>query len=140
MFEDNFCLWRHQREPNYIVDMVMWSKFGNSSISIREVIIISIFLRIWPERSIFLSSCLSSSSMILDWHYHCHTTVILGLKCYTTVAKWLKLKVRKFWELIFTFAEGIEEKLAFNGNGNDFTFKSFENAIRKKNINYPNEV
>ena len=27
---------------NYIVDMVMWPKFGNSSISMREVIIISI--------------------------------------------------------------------------------------------------
>ena len=27
---------------NYIVDLVMWPKFGNSSISIREVTIISI--------------------------------------------------------------------------------------------------
>ena len=27
---------------SYIVDMVMWPKFGNSSISMREVIIISI--------------------------------------------------------------------------------------------------
>ena len=27
---------------NYIVDMVMWPKFGNSSISMREVIITSI--------------------------------------------------------------------------------------------------
>ena len=26
-------------ESNYIVDMVMWPKFGNSSISVREVII-----------------------------------------------------------------------------------------------------
>ena len=30
------------REPNYMVDVVMWAKFGNSSISIREVIITSI--------------------------------------------------------------------------------------------------
>ena len=30
------------RDSNYIVDVVMWSKFGNSSISIREVIITSI--------------------------------------------------------------------------------------------------
>ena len=30
------------RDSNYIVDIVMWLKFGNSSISIREVIIISI--------------------------------------------------------------------------------------------------
>ena len=29
-------------DSNYIVDMVMWSKFGNFNISMREVIIISI--------------------------------------------------------------------------------------------------
>ena len=29
-------------ESNYIVDVVIWSKFGNSSICIREVIIASI--------------------------------------------------------------------------------------------------
>ena len=29
------------RDLNYIVDMVMWPKFGNSSISMREVIITS---------------------------------------------------------------------------------------------------
>ena len=28
-------------DSNYIVDVVMWSKFGNSSISMREVIISS---------------------------------------------------------------------------------------------------
>ena len=28
-------------DSNYIVDVVMWPKFGNSNISIREVIIIS---------------------------------------------------------------------------------------------------
>ena len=30
------------RDSNYIVGMVMWPKFGNSSISIREVIVTSI--------------------------------------------------------------------------------------------------
>ena len=30
------------RDSNYIVDVVMWPKFGNSSISVREVIVISI--------------------------------------------------------------------------------------------------
>ena len=30
-------------DSNYIVDMVMWPKFGNFSISMREVIITSIF-------------------------------------------------------------------------------------------------
>ena len=32
------------RDSNYIVDMVMWPKFGNSSISMREVIITSILI------------------------------------------------------------------------------------------------
>ena len=30
------------RDSNYIVDVVMWPKFGSSSISIREVIITSV--------------------------------------------------------------------------------------------------
>ena len=30
------------RDSNYIADVVMWPKFGNSSISVREVIITSI--------------------------------------------------------------------------------------------------
>ena len=30
------------RDSNYIVDVVMWPKFGNSSISMREVIITSV--------------------------------------------------------------------------------------------------
>ena len=30
------------RDTNYIVDVGMWQKFGNSSISVKEVIIISI--------------------------------------------------------------------------------------------------
>ena len=30
------------RDSNYIVDLVIWPKFGNSSISVREVIITSI--------------------------------------------------------------------------------------------------
>ena len=30
------------RDSNYIVDVVMWQKFGNSSIAVREIIIVSI--------------------------------------------------------------------------------------------------
>ena len=30
------------RDSNYIVDMIMWPKFGNFNVSMREVIIISI--------------------------------------------------------------------------------------------------
>ena len=38
-FWNNLWPWRHQKnlssDSNYIVDVVMWSKFGNSSIGIR---------------------------------------------------------------------------------------------------------
>ena len=34
-------------DSNYIVDVVIWPKFGNSSISMREVIITSFFLEEW---------------------------------------------------------------------------------------------
>ena len=37
--------------------------------------------------------------------------VSTNLKIYTSVAKGLTLTVRKFWELILTFAEVTEEKL-----------------------------
>ena len=41
-----YCLWHHQqnvtRNSNYIVDVFMWQKFGNSKVSVTEVIIISI--------------------------------------------------------------------------------------------------
>ena len=35
----------------------------------------------------------------------------MNLTFYTSIAKGLKLKARKFWGLIPTFAEGTEEKL-----------------------------
>ena len=42
----NFCPWRHQknlsRDSNYTKNVVIWPKFGNSSISVRGVIIASI--------------------------------------------------------------------------------------------------
>ena len=47
------------RDSNYIVDVVMWSKFGNSSISVIEV---------WPEKPLFLRGGLGSSSITWDWH------------------------------------------------------------------------
>ena len=35
----------------------------------------------------------------------------MALKFFMSVAKWLKLKVRKIWELIFKFVEVTGEKL-----------------------------
>ena len=40
------------RDSNYILDVVMWPKFGNSSISIREVIVTSI-LQEFDQKSHF---------------------------------------------------------------------------------------
>ena len=40
-------------DSNYIIDVVMWPKFGNSSISMREVIITSILKGSWPEKPLF---------------------------------------------------------------------------------------
>lgn len=37
-----------------IVDLVMWSKFDNSSVSMTEVMITSSLQMIWPERPILL--------------------------------------------------------------------------------------
>ena len=49
------------------------------------------------------------------WFKFNHLGLALGtnLKFYTSLAKGLKLKVRKFWSLISTFVEVTGEKLAF---------------------------
>ena len=54
------------RDSNYIVDVVTWPKFGKHFYG-RSYHNLS-FIRIWPEKPIFLSSDLSSSSIIWDWH------------------------------------------------------------------------
>ena len=67
------------RDSNYIVDVVMWPKFGNSSISMREVIINCFF----EELSWFKFNNLGLA-------------LVTNLKFYTSVAKVLKQKVRTF--------------------------------------------
>ena len=54
------------RDANYIADVVMWPKFGNCSISMREVIITSILKRIWPEKLLFLRGGLGLTSTRYD--------------------------------------------------------------------------
>ena len=51
------------RDSNYIVDVVMWLKFG---ISMRELIITSISFD--QKNFFFLRGALGSSSIICDWH------------------------------------------------------------------------
>ena len=74
-------------DSNDIVDVVMWPKIGNSSISMGEVTLTSILKRFDQEHH-FLRGALGSSSVIWDWHPG------MALKFYTNVAKRLKLKVR----------------------------------------------
>ena len=40
------------RDSNYIVDLFMWPKYGNPSISMRSYHKHN-FIRIWPEKSLF---------------------------------------------------------------------------------------
>ena len=54
------------RDSNHIVDVVMWPKFDNYSISMREVIKIS--YKDFTRKPLFLRSGLCSNSVIWDWH------------------------------------------------------------------------
>ena len=92
------------RDSNYIVAVVMWPKFSNSSISIREVIITS-FLQGYGQKNQFYEGW--------SWFKFNNLGLIKGmaLKFYRNLAKGLKLKVRKFWRLIHTFREVTGEKL-----------------------------
>ena len=56
------------RDSNHTVEVFMWPKFDNSSISTTEVISTSIFVRIWPEKPLFFKGSLGSSSIICGWH------------------------------------------------------------------------
>ena len=81
---------------NHIEYVVIWSKFGNCSISMGEVIITSTLLAFDQKTRFFnnLELALGTNS-----------------KFYTSVSKGLALKVRKFCGLIFTFREVTGEKL-----------------------------
>ena len=75
------------RDSNNIVDVVMWSQFGNSSMSA--------FFEGWSRFKF------NNLGQTLD----------TNLKFNTSVARGLKLKVWKFWGLIPTFVEITREKL-----------------------------
>ena len=91
-------------ESNYTIDVVTWPKFGNSRISMREVIITSINKNLTRKTAFF---------EVWSWFKFNNLGLTLGtnLKFYTSVAKGLKLKVRKFWGLTRTVAEVTGKKL-----------------------------
>ena len=86
------------RGSNCIIDMVMWPKFGNFSISMTEVMTNSIY-KDFTGKTNFFEGC--------SWFKfnNLGLALAMALKFYTSVAKGLKLKVRKFWGLISTFVE-----------------------------------
>ena len=79
-----------------IVDVFMWPKFGNSSISMREIITTFLFEG-W--------SWLKFNNL--------GPVIRTNLKFCTSMAKRLNLKDRSFWELAPTFSEVTEEKLVW---------------------------
>ena len=81
----------------------MWAKFFNSNISMREVIIISI-LQGFDQKNHFEGWSLSRFN-------HFGLALRIALKFYTSVAKRLNLKIRKFWGLIAMFLKDTGEKL-----------------------------
>ena len=91
------------RDSYYITDVVMWKKFCNSSVSMREVYHNLNCIRIWPEKTFARCSWFKFHNLWL--------TLDTALKFYTSVTKGLKLKVRKFLALVPTIVEVTGEKL-----------------------------
>ena len=52
------------RDSNYIIDVAMWPKFGKCNISHEKSYHNLIFIRIWPEKPLFLTGGLGLSSII----------------------------------------------------------------------------
>ena len=75
-------------DSNYIVDVIMWPEFGNSSISMKEVIITSILYEFVLENQFFLRDAPDSSSTI--W-----TGTRYGLEIFYQPGKRIKTKSQK---------------------------------------------
>ena len=60
----NKILWY---DPNYIIDVFIWAKLGNSSISMTEVQP-QFYKNLTRKIVFFLRGGLGSSSIIRDWH------------------------------------------------------------------------
>ena len=96
------------RDSNYIVDVVMWPKFGNCNIYMREVIIISFY------KDLTRKTAFSEGWFWLKFN-NLGLALGMNLKFYTSVEKELELKVRKFYGLVPTFVEVTWEKMVRGG-------------------------
>ena len=97
------------RDSNYIIDVVMWPKFGYCSISMRKSYHNLNFRRIWPEKTLFFEG----------WSWfklnNLRLTVGTNLEFYTSMAKGLKLNIRKCCGLNPAFVEVTGGKLVEGG-------------------------
>ena len=86
------------RDLNYIVDVFIWPKFGNSSISMR----------------VFYKDLNRKTAFFEGWSWFRLNNLGLApgtnLKLCNSVAKGLKLKLRNFWRLIPSFVEDYRRK------------------------------
>ena len=95
------------RDSNYIVDFVMWPKFGNCSISMREVIITSV-LDLNRKTDFFWVSFFKFNNLELALGLR----LVLGmaLQFYICVAKRVKTKSQKVLEANFYFCKNYRRK------------------------------
>ena len=91
-------------DSNYIVDMVMKPKFGNTSISMTEISKISVF-KIFSEKNMWSWFKFNNLRFILSMAF------ILD----SSMEKGLQLNVRKFWGLIPVLEDITEENLGGGG-------------------------
>ena len=98
-------------DSNYTADVIMQPKFGNSNISMTEVITTSIYKDLTRKTNFLRGAC----SWFNFNKYICMVGMVVmvgrDLRFYTSVAKGLKVKLRKFWGLIHTFVEVTEKKM-----------------------------
>ena len=92
------------RELNYIVHLLMWPKFGNCNISMKELLTTSI-LQGFDQKNNFFEGCFWFKLNNLG------LTIGMALKFSTSAVKGLKLKVRSHLRLHPSFVEVTGEKL-----------------------------
>ena len=97
----------------YVIQMTLIDQSLVTSISMSEVIITS-FYKDLTRKITFFEGCSWFKFNILG------LALGMNLKFYTSVAKGLKLKVRKFLGLISMFVEAPGEKLVGEGGGGLF--------------------
>ena len=103
----------------YFVNQIilqMWScdqKFGNCSISMREVFIVSVLQGLDQKNQFFGVERGGSGRWSQFKFNNLQLPLDMGLILCINVEKGLKLKVRKFQRLVPTFVEVTEEKLAW---------------------------